>query len=147
MDLRGDCGFVLGGRLGSASGGSGCAGADESWCCRTLRGPGCPRRHDADDQEPGFTGAGLLARFGRTVAAHVVEHVEERGQASREPGLREPAGRDGRASGGVGGQGAMAGAVGGGVAGTFVAPDGGIRGRPWHGVGPAGRWLGQAAGR
>ena len=30
----------------------------------------------------------LLARFGRTAAVHVVEHVEERLQASREPGFR-----------------------------------------------------------
>ena len=30
----------------------------------------------------------LLARFGRTAAAHVVEHVEERLQAPREPGFR-----------------------------------------------------------
>ena len=31
---------------------------------------------------------GLLARFGRTAAVHVVEHVEERLQAPREPGFR-----------------------------------------------------------
>ena len=30
----------------------------------------------------------LLARFGRTAAVHVVEHVEERLQAPREPGIR-----------------------------------------------------------
>ena len=30
----------------------------------------------------------LLARFGRTAAVHVVEHVEERLQAPREPGFR-----------------------------------------------------------
>ena len=30
----------------------------------------------------------MLARFGRTAAAHVVEHVEERLQARREPGFR-----------------------------------------------------------
>ena len=37
----------------------------------------------------------LLARFGRTAAVHVVEHVEERLQAPREPGFRGRfAGRD-----------------------------------------------------
>ena len=37
----------------------------------------------------------LLARFGRTAAVHVVEHVEERLQAPREPGFRgELAGRE-----------------------------------------------------
>ena len=37
----------------------------------------------------------LLARFGRTAAVHVVEHVEERLQAPREPGFRgEFAGRE-----------------------------------------------------
>ena len=30
----------------------------------------------------------LLARFGRTAAVHVVEHVEERLQAPRAPGFR-----------------------------------------------------------
>ena len=30
----------------------------------------------------------LMARFGRTAAMHVVEHVEERLQAPREPGFR-----------------------------------------------------------
>ena len=29
-----------------------------------------------------------MARFGRTAAVHVVEHVEERLQAPREPGFR-----------------------------------------------------------
>ena len=37
----------------------------------------------------------LLARFGRTAAVHVVEHVEERMEAPREPGFRgEVAGRE-----------------------------------------------------
>ena len=80
----------------------------------------------------------LLARFGRTAAVHVVEHVEERLQAPREPGFRGRfAGRElrrgierdmalsflnrlgGRAGGqpaGAGVHGPMAGAAGGGAA-------------------------------
>ena len=80
----------------------------------------------------------LLARFGRTAAVHVVEHVEERLQAPREPGFRGRfAGRElrrgmerdmalnflnqlGGASGvhpaGMAGHGAMAGSRAGGVA-------------------------------
>ena len=39
----------------------------------------------------------LLARFGRTAAVHVVEHVEARLQAPRAPGVASPAGTCGQA--------------------------------------------------
>ena len=81
----------------------------------------------------------LLARFGRTAAVHVVEHVEERLQAPREPGFRGRfAGRELRRGmerdialnfiqrlGGTAGAGQMPGATSG--AAGMPGPAGGVR--------------------
>ena len=46
------------------------------------------RRGDGDDRQRRPTAAGPAARFGRTAAVHVVEHVEGRMAAPRVPGFR-----------------------------------------------------------